>query len=116
MRSAKQILREAREDGRVLIEGEMEFPYGITSPEAITIMDKIACDCGYMASHRCGTIRVSGPGIIGEYVLDWYDTTRPGPWKIEHWTAERASHPLFRTPEGGLTDDQAKSTTPPIIY
>lgn len=83
-----EILTELQSGKLLWLGGEMEIPTGITSTQAYAIANKIACSSGYLVSHRGGRLTISGGDIRGYYVLDWFDTERPGPVKVEHWTSE----------------------------
>jgi hypothetical protein len=74
----------------VWLGGEMEFPWGITALEAYDRCAYIAEQCGYIVGWRYGrsAFSVCGGDINGYIVLDWFDTQRPGPVKIERWTSQ----------------------------
>jgi hypothetical protein len=64
----------------------MEIPMGLMAGPARFALANIASECGYLvSSNGRSTITVSGGDIPGYVVLDWFDSDRPGPIKIEHW-------------------------------
>jgi hypothetical protein len=103
MRTAKQILDEARAEGRVWIEGELEFPFGVTCDVAYNRLYKIGCECGDMVSkHGRSQVYVYPCYDSGYYVLDWYDGDRPGPWAVTRFNAESARCSVKRENDGSL--------------
>lgn len=82
------IVQKTKTEGVVWLGGEMEFPFQSTYHEAFSLMNNIACDCGYLVIRSGSRITVSGGDIVGYFVLDWYDTSNPCPQKIEHWTCK----------------------------
>lgn len=84
------IKKKVQTAGSVWLGGEMEFPFQSTVYEAYSLMNHIACDCGYLVGRNGSRITVSGGDIVGYFVLDWYDVSNPCPQKIEHWVCKEA--------------------------
>ena len=67
--------------------GEMELLMGLTVDEAYERCANIAEQCGYLVTSKGrSAFSICGGDIVGYYVLEWFDSTQPGPEKIEHWT------------------------------
>jgi len=103
MRTPKQILDQARAEGRVWIEGELEFEFGVMCDVAFHQLHDIASQVGAM-------VRKSGSSMVyvypafsdAYYVLDWYDGDRPGPWRITLYRPESAGFCVTREKDGTL--------------
>lgn len=93
MRTAKQIVADIKEHGTVNLGGEMAFPARLLIQEAKAQACRIAEECGYLVRYAFGCrsmLEVSGPGIDGFIILDWFGNNQEGPQKVEVWTAESA--------------------------
>lgn len=69
------VIAEAKRTGRASLGGEMDVPLDQGPHVALTHAARIAQDCGYVARHFGGCrsmICISGPGLPGLVVLDWF--------------------------------------------
>lgn len=90
--TAQQIVDRMKAEGVVSLGGEMDFPVGLTCREAYRRAADIAEACGYLVGYHHGqsALCISGGDIPGYVVLDWFDADRPGPEKVELWSADAA--------------------------
>jgi hypothetical protein len=78
------IYEEAKRTGRIWLGGEHEFRFGLTCDEAYNRLYGICCACGGVVAKRGGSmLTLSHPEHPGYYLLDWYDSDRPGPARID---------------------------------
>jgi hypothetical protein len=83
----EQIKKRALEEGVIWLTGEMEFPTDQMIHQTLRRISLIAEQWGYMASKQgMSRIVISGAGLPGQVVLDWFHSDRPGPQRIELWT------------------------------
>lgn len=86
--TAQQIANEVKRTGIVWLGGEMEFPANQGVDVAFHLASQVAEACGYLVQWKYGqtAFSVVGGDIIGEVVLDWFDSTNPRLVKVEVWT------------------------------
>lgn len=89
---AQSVAKHAAKTGTIHLGGEMTLKANDYIQNTRRDAARIAEDCGYIVSmHGSSRMHISGGDISGYVVLDWFDASRPGPEKIEHW-AESAAY------------------------
>lgn len=90
--TAQQIANEVKRTGIVWLGGEMEFPANQGADVAFHVACRVAEACGYLVQWKYGhsAYSIVGGDIVGEVVVDWFDSEQPNLKKIEAWVPDTA--------------------------
>jgi hypothetical protein len=95
---ASEIIKHAKTTGRLWLGGEMEFPFPARIRDTEQAAVNVAENCGYLVTRDgMSRLQISGGDIPGYIVLDWFQSDRIGPEKVEPWTSESAYADLDET-------------------